>query len=251
MALEIIALALGVVVSIILPLVMLAVIVKKNKGQRKGIVALFVCGGLIYLTMQWGVKEHGLTWLFNNTDFIQFMQLHYIAYLFIVALVGAVLAILIKVFVIAVPCKRNVSYDKAIALALGYSMVESTLLVGMRSINTIIEIVKGSELKLNVSVAELFLSGYERLLLLVIELAIVVSLTYFIQRHKVIGGVLAAVFAHTMVAFLPGFFIAFSLPDYYEVFDRSTSLLMVYIVLTATSLAAIVILKVAKKVLWD
>jgi hypothetical protein len=201
--------------------------------------------------MQWGIKEHGLTWLFNNTEFIKIMQLHYIAYLLLVAFVGAVLAVIAQTFVLAVPFKRTDSFVKAISFALGYSMVESTMLVGVRSINTIIELIKGSELTLDVSATELFLSAYERVLLILIEMAIVVSLTYFVQKHKSILGALIAIFAHTVVAFLPGFFIAFSLPDYYEVFDRSTTLIMVYVILTAMALASLVILKVAKRMLRD
>lgn len=251
MVLEIIALALGAIVSVILPLMILGIIVKKSSEQWKGMIAIFLCGGLVYVAMQWGIKEHGLTWLFNHTGFMDFMQQHYIPYLLIVAIVGAILAVIVQWFVIAVLFKRTLTFFKAIAFAVGYSMVESTLLVGIRSMNTIIEIVKGTELKLDASVTELFLSGYERVLLMVTEMAIVVALTYFIQKQKSVIGVLIATFLHTMIAFLPGFFIAFSLPDYYEVFDRSITLTMVYIVLTACAIASIVILKVLKNLLPD
>ncbi len=248
---EIIALVACAIVSILLPLVVLGIKIKKNKEQWKGIIAVFLSGGLVYVAMQWGVKEHGLTWLFNNTDFYKFMQQHYIPYLLLVAFVGAVLVVLGQSFVVWVPFKRKLTISKATAFACGYIMVEAIWLVGARSINTVIEIAKKSELELDVAVSELFLSCYERGLLFVIEMAIIVVLVYFIQRRMPVRGMLIAVFCYTMVAFLPGFFIAFSLPEYLEVFHRSTALLMVYIILTATALASVVILKVCKNLLDD
>ena len=251
MTIEIIALAVGALVSILLPLIILGIIIKMNRQQWKSIFAIFLCGGLVYAAMQWGVKEHGLAWLFNNTSFMDFMDQHYISYLLVVALIGAVLTTIAQVLVVLVLFKRNVSMGRAISFSLGYSMLESTLLMGARSINTIIEIVKGSELTLDTTATELFLSGYERVLLLIIEMAVVVVLVYFIQKKMTIQGTLVATFCYMIVAFLPGFLIAFSLPEYLEVFHRSTALVLVYIVLTATAVASLVILYAFKKLIND
>lgn len=251
MTLEMIALVVSALISIVLPLVVLGIIIKKNQEQWKSILVVFLCGGLVYVAMHWGIKEHGLTWLFNNTSLTDFMSQHYIAYLLLVALAGAVLTVTGQAFLILLPFKRKLTVSKAVSFAIGYSMVESMWLVGARSINTIIEIAKGSEMELDVSAIELFLSGYERVLLLVIEIAIVVVLVYFIQRRMPIRGVLVATFCYTMVSFLPGFFIAFTLTDYLEVFDRSVALAMVYVILTASALASVVILKVCRNLLDD
>ncbi len=251
MTVEIIALTICAIISILLPLVILGVVTTKNKTQWKSLIAIFLSGGLVYVVMQWGIKEHGLTWLFNNTNFMKFMQQHYIPYLLLVAFVGAALVVIGQSFVVMVPFKRKLTIPKATSFASGYIMVEAIWLVGARCVNTIIEIVKGSELELDVSASELFLSGYERVLLFIIEMAITIVLVYFIQRGMSIRGMLIAIFCYAMVAFLPGFFIAFSLPEYLEVFHRSTALLMVYIILTATALASLVILKVCRNLLDD
>lgn len=251
MILEIIALAVCAIISILIPLVAFGMMIRKNKTQWKSMIAIFLSGGLVYVVMQWGIKEHGLTWLFNNTNFMEFMQQHYIPYLLLVAFAGAALVVFGQAFVVIVPFKRKLTIPKAITFASGYIMVEAIWLVGARSINTMIEIVKGSELELDVSASELFLSGYERVLLFIIEMAIIVVLVYFIQRRMPIRGMLIAMFCYTMVAFIPGFFIAFSLPEYLEVFHRSTALVMVYIILTASALASLVILKVCKNLLDD
>ena len=250
MALEITALTVAAIISVLLPLVVLGIILKKNKEQWKSILGLFLCGGLIYVAMQWGIKEHGLTWLFNNTNFSGFMINHYIPYLLVVAFVGALLTTLAQLFVVIL-FKRKLSFGKVIALSVGYSMLEAGFLVGVKSINTIVQLVKGTDMELGTTTLELFLSGYERILLFIIEMAITVVFVYFIKMKKAFGGGLIAVFCYTMAAFLPGFFLAFTLPDYYEVFDRSIALTMVYIILTAAALASLVMIKVFKHQMED
>ena len=248
---EIIALVFIAVICIVLPLVVLGILIGKNQTQWKGIIALFLCGAIIYCTMQWGLKEHGLAWLFNNTGFDNFMSNHYIPYLLVVALVGTLLTVLPQMFVIAVLFKRNISFGKAIAFALGYGMTESVLLIGLRCINTIIEIKKGTELELGTTAVELFLSGYERILIMIIEVAIVVTLVYFMEQRMSVRGGLIAVFWQAVVAFFPGFLIAFSLSDYLEVYDRTIALTLVYFVLTVTTIAAVIILNALKYQLKD
>ncbi len=246
MAVQMIALIMSAIVTIILPLVVMVVNVKKNKEHFKSLLLLFLCGGFIYAAMQWGIKEHGLTWLFNHTDFMQFMKSHYIPYLFLVALVGASLTIIGLWIVVRFLFKCRLSVSKALSLAIGYIMAEGTWLVGARSVNTIIGLAKGLDSNLDVSTGELFLSSYERILLLVIEVAIVIVFAYFVQRKMPIRGALISILCFTCIAFFPGFFIAFTLPDYLEVFDRSIALTMVYIILTAAAFASVVVLKVCK-----
>lgn len=251
MTIEIFALAIDVMISILLPFIVLGAVIYKNKERRKSLVILFLCGGLCYITMQWGIKEHGLTWLFNNTDFINFMKNHYIPYLLLVAFVGGLLTVLAQMLVVNVFFRQEITFTTAVSLGLGYNLAESTMLMGYRSFNTIIELIKGTEMELDTSVTELFLSGYERLLILMIEVTIVAALCYFVEWKKPIQGGIIAVFCYTMLSFIPGFFIAFSLPDYYEVFDRSTTLLMVYIILTASAFASIVISNFLRNKLKD
>ncbi len=249
MIVEMIALVLSALITIILPVVVMIFNLKKNREHIKSLLLLFVCGGLIYIGMQWGIKEQGLKWLFNNTDFTAFMQNHYIPYLFLVALAGAILTVIGLWMVVRFLFKCRLSVSKAISLAVGYIMAEGIWLVGARSVNTIIELAKGSSGDLGVSTSELFLSSYERILLFVIEVAIVVIFAYFVQRKMALRGILIAILCFTCIAFFPGFFIAFTLPDYLEVFDRSIALTMVYIILTAATFASVVILRVCKNLM--
>jgi len=251
MTLEIVALSVVVIISFLLPLVILGVLIKKNRTQWRSIIACFLCGGIIYALMQWGAKEHGLAWLFNNTNFIRLMENQYILYLFVVAFAGAVLMVFAQMIAMALLFKRQITMGKVIALSVGYSMVESAFLIGIGSINTIIELIKETDMQLATTANDLFLSGYERILLLIIEAGILVVLAYFFGRKMYIRGGIVAILCNTLIAFLPGFFIAFSLPDYYEVFDRSIALVMVHVVLTASAVASVIIGNVLKNMLYS
>lgn len=242
MTLNIVALAVNAGISIIVPIVILILMLVKNFKEKIQLTLVYITGAFIYITMEWGVKEHGLTWLFNNTDFAKFMDAHYIPYLLVVAVAGAVFAFIPIILIIGPVMKRSVSFVMAVALGLGYTMMESIMLVGYRSINTILELLNGTDMELNSSTAELFLSGYERILMSVIQIAIFVVLVYFVEHNMTLPGCLIAVFCHTLAAFLPGFFIAFSLTDYYEVYDRSVALVLTYILLTAGAISSIVVL---------
>ncbi len=242
MTLDIVALAVNAVISIAVPVVILIGMLVKNTKERISLLLLFIAGVITYMAMEWGVKEHGLAWLFNHTDFAEFMDSHYIPYLLVVAVAGAVLACVPITGIVAFTMKKKLSFSMAVVLGLGYTMAESVMLVGYRSINTIVELVKGTDMELNSTTAELFLSGYERILMSVIQIAVFVVLAYFIERNMTLQGNLIAVFCQTMAAFLPGFFIAFSLTDYYEVYDRSVALTLTYIVLTAAAICGGVVL---------
>ena len=250
MTMEIAALAVSAIISFIVPLVIFICILVKGQEKKPVMFLFFVAGAVIYVAMQWGIKEHGLAWLFNHTDFMDFMNNHYIPYLLVVAIAGSVLALL-PVYLVCIIRKKQVSFLKGIVLGLGYTMAESILLIGLRSVNTIIELVKGSDMELNTTVAELFLTGYERILMSVIQIAIFIVFIYFIEQNMALRGGLIAVICHMLAAFLPGFFIAFSLKNYYEVYDRSVALILTYIVLTAAAITGVVILYSLRRLLND
>ncbi len=237
------ALAVNVIISLIIPLVLIIVLWVKHPVERKKIFLLSIAGMISYIGMQWGVKEHGLAYLFNHTKFQDFMNAHYIPYLLVVAFAGAVLALLPELLIALVFCRRQLSFCKVIAWGLAYGATESVMLVGFKSFWTIIEWVKGNgDQEISTTAGELFLSGYERILMMLIEIAILMVLVYFVQQKKTIQGSVIQLICHTFVTFLPGFFIAFSTSNYYEVFDRSTTLVFVYVILTVAAVCSLALL---------
>lgn len=241
MTMEIAALAVSAIISFVVPLVIFICILVKGQEKKPMLFLFFLVGAVIYIAMQWGIKEHGLAWLFNHTGFMDFMNNHYIPYLLVVAVSGSVL-VLLPVLLVCIIRKKLVSFLEGIVLGLGYTMTESVLLIGIRSVNTIVEILKDSDVELNSTTGELFLTGYERILMSVIQITIIIVFIYFIEQNMILQGSLLAIFCHMLATFLPGFFIAFSLKNYFEVYDRSMALLLIYIVLTAAAVTGAVVL---------
>lgn len=251
MAVNVIALGLTAGISIVIPLIILGIVIRKNPMERIGILISFLIGAGIYILMEWGVKEQGLKYLFNHTALSDFMNRHYIPYLLFIAAAGALLALLPELLVIRFFFHRQVSFAKAAMLGMGYAMAEAVILVGYRSIYTIIELLQKKEMNLNTETAELFLSGYERMLMMVIHVAVLVSFVYFIEQKMALRGSIITMICLTMAAFLPGFLIAFSLKNYYEVYDRTVGLVLVYILLTAGAICGGVVLNSLKYSLKD
>jgi len=248
---DVIALALNVFVSVMVPLVILGIVYKKNPMERKGILITFGLGVVIYLAAQWGVKEHGLQYLFNHSGLMDFMDAHYILYLLFVAFAGAVLTLVSELFVLVAGFKKQMSFVKASMLALGYAMAEAVALVGYRSISTIAACFTRNDVEINTSTVELFLSCYERILFMVIHVAILISMVYFVEQKLLVRGFFIALLCHTLSYFLPGFFIAFTTASYIEVFDRSAALVLTYVVLTAEAVAGLAVMDALKYSLRD
>ena len=251
MTANIVALSIAAFISIILPLVILGIVIYKNPMERWGIAATFLTGAGIYIVMQWGAKEHGLSYLFNHTAFSDFMNEKYILYLLCVAVVGAAFTMIPMLVLVCLVWKRQISFGKAAMMGLGYAMAEAVMLIGYRSIMTIIELLKESDTGINTATVELFLSGYERILMIIIEVAIIVAFIYFVEQKMSIRGSIIMVVCQTLTSFLPGFLIAFSLEKYYEVYSRELALVLVYIVLTVAAFSAVVVLYSLKYELKD
>lgn len=245
------AMVCNIVISFIIPFIIWLILVVRNKDERKGMVMLFILGALFYAGMQWGIKQHGLAYLFNHTDFQSFMEDHYIPYLLVVALAGAILAVIPEWITIQLVFRRKVTFKQAIALGLGYTISETGFLIVYPGVMTFIMYFKEKETEFTTSAGELFLSGYERILLTVIGTGLIVVLAYFIEQKMVIRGVIIKVISQMLIAFLPGFFIAFSTKNYLEVFDRSITLGMVYVVLTAACLCAIAVMNSLKWKMYE
>ncbi|MDE6434272.1 MAG: hypothetical protein K2L07_08585 [Lachnospiraceae bacterium] len=251
MTADMIALVLTAVISIVLPLVILGIVWKKNPMEQKGILISFGLGVVIYFAMQWGVKEHGLQYLFNHSSLMIFMNVHYILYLFCVAFAGAVFALIPELLVLVLVFKKQMSFAKAFMLALGYAMAESIALVGYRSISTVFACLTKNDVEINTSTAELFLSCYERILFIVILAAVMISLVYFVEQKMPVRGILIALLCDTLLHFLPGFLIAFTTTSYIEVFERPVALALSYIILTAGAAAGIAVMNALKYSLKD
>lgn len=240
------ALIVNVLISFLIPLICIMILWVRNPMERKGMIGVALVGIVSYIGMQWGVKEHGLSFLFNHTDLQNFMNVHYVPYLFLVALAGAILALLPILLVTFVFLKRKVSFWETVVWGLAYGATESIFLVGYKSLVTIVEWIKDSSQEISATAGELVLTGYERILMMIIEIAVWMVLIYLIEQKMTIKGALVQIASYTMITFLPGFLIAFSTSGFYDVFDRTTTLWFVYAILTVAAMCSVTVLYAMK-----
>lgn len=247
---DIAALICSAAISFVVPVIIWLILIIKKKEERVGIIMLFILGALFYVGMQWGIKQNGLSYLFNHTDFTTFMNKHYIPYLFVVALAGALLAVIPEWIVIHPVLKGKITFTQAIAMGLGYTAAESTMLIGYQSVMTIISYYKNSD-DVVFSTGAVILSVYERILMTIIGTGLIVIFIYFVEQKMDVRGIVIKVLCQAFVLFFPGFFIAFSTTDYLEVFDRSITLVMVYVLMTAAAVSAFVIMNSLKWKMYE
>lgn len=251
MAVNLIGLGLIAAVSILVPLAAALAVFIKNPPERKGVIISFLAGGFIGLIFEWIIKEQGLKWLFNHTDLQGFVNGHYIIYILCVSVASALLAVIPEYLVIVYGFKSRMSFAKAVVMGLGFAMAEAVALAGYRSIAIIMELLKNADTELQMNTKELFLSSFERFLMLVINVAIVAALVFFIENKMSVRGFIIALICMVMSSFIPGFLIAFSTKDYLEIYTRDTALLLVYIVLSMMAFCSVVTLNVLKYSLKD
>lgn len=251
MTINIIALGLIAAVSILVPLAAALVVFIKSPYERKGSLISFFAGGCIGLVFEWFIKEQGLKWLFNHTDLQGFVNGHYLIYILCVSAAGALLAVIPEYLVIAYGYKRQMSFAKAVMMGLGFAMAEAVALAGYRSMTIMVEMLKNADAELQTDTKELFLSSFERCLMLVINVAIVAALVFFVENKMPVRGCIIAMICMVMASFVPGFLIAFSTKDYLQIYTRDTALWLVYIVLSVMALCGIVTLNGLKYSLND
>ncbi len=243
MAVTITALGLTALVSLLLPLLLIVVSAVKRKQERKGILLFSLAGILMYVIFQWGLRERGLAWAITKAGLAQSVQEHYLPSLFLLSFVEALLMLLPAYAVLTRFRDKRLSFAQAAVFGLSYGMAEAVLLVGYQSVKSGIELVKKDVGDLVVTNVQLFLSSYERILFFLIHTAVFAGLAWMLRRGFRMRACAAFLGVETLVAFLPGFFMAFSTVQYLEVYDHKVGLFLIYVFLTAAAVTGAVILK--------
>jgi len=237
--------------SIVVPIIIFIIVWKKNPMERKGIALTFGIGIVSYLVFQWGIQDHALSFLLKNTGLGVWKSDHYMLYSLLVAIINSLLVVVPCFILVKTAFKEQVSYAKATMWGLGYAMAESTLLVGFRCIITTMYILSGKIEEISVATGELYLSVYERVLFLIINVAVFLGLIYLVQQKMVVRGFVISLMVCVLIRFVPDFLMAFSTVEFFETIDRPVALLLTYIVLTMTAITGIMVLTALKYSMKD
>ena len=248
----------------VVPLLALIVYAIKNKG--KGVWIAWLLGAAGFFVMQIVIRTSILSLVQMMPGFMQFVADYYIVYVAILAFTAALFEVVAR-YVVAKILKKKQCYEVAVGAGLGHGGIEAIVLIGLTYVNNILysimintgafDTMVSQTAKMGVDVSQLmmakkllitthpmmyFLAGYERILTMVIHIALTVLVFYFVSKKKDFVGIILCLLIHTLVDFVPGFIQGLDSYIYIGIKIPETAVyLIIYAFLTIMAIVGIII----------
>lgn len=257
--LSIVSIIVTLFISFILPLAFLVGYALRHKKQ--GIWSAWLLGALGFFVPQILIRFPILTALSRTDGFLAFAQNHTLIYGFALAFTAGLFEVVGR-YAVARMLKKNLTYRRALAAGLGHGGIEAMIITGLAYISNLVFVVMlqtgGFEATLaqttaaggdvtallasrdalmNTPWAMFLLAGFERLLAMTCHVAMSMLVCYGVHRGKAAPTIFALAMHVCMdsVASI-SLFIGKGL-------SQATAYTIIYILLTAFTVLAIVILK--------
>ncbi len=257
--LPIVSIIVTLFISFILPLAFLVGYALRHKKQ--GIWSAWLLGALGFFVPQILIRFPILTALSRTDGFLAFAQNHTLIYGFALAFTAGLFEVVGR-YAVARMLKKNLTYRRALAAGLGHGGIEAIIITGLAYISNLVFVVMlqtgGFEATLaqtaaaggdvtallasrdalmNTPWAMFLLAGFERLLAMTCHVAMSMLVCYGVHRGKAAPTIFALAMHVCMdsVASI-SLFIGKGL-------SQATAYTIIYILLTAFTVLAIVILK--------
>lgn len=257
--LSVVCIIITFIVSLILPLAFLVGYALRHKKQ--GIWSAWLLGALGFFVPQILIRFPILTALSRTDGFLAFAQNHTLIYGFALAFTAGLFEVVGR-YAVARMLKKNLTYRRALAAGLGHGGIEAMIITGLAYISNLVFVVMlqtgGFEATLaqttaaggdvtallasrdalmNTPWAMFLLAGFERLLAMTCHVAMSMLVCYGVHRGKAAPTIFALAMHVCMdsVASI-SLFIGKGL-------SQATAYTIIYILLTAFTVLAIVILK--------
>lgn len=266
----IIAICITLLCSLILPIVAWGWYCKRYK-MHKPVTAL-VLGAMGFFIMQIVIRVPVLQALGQDTNFMNFAVNHYVLYCFILAVTAALFEVIGR-YVVAKAIARELSFETGVAAGLGHGGIEAIVLVGMTYITNLVYIVLintgNFELIVDASVAAgadaesiyaiqdtflttssitFLLAGYERILTMILHVALSLLVCYFVKQKKGIVGVGICMLIHTVVDFVTPLINGMATVYMGNMISQTMAYVLIYVFLTAVAgVAIITVIQIRKK----
>lgn len=269
----------GIIVTLIITLVgpIVAAIVYSVKNKGKGVWKAWLLGAAGFFVLQVLIRIPILNVFGTFRWFQQFAENQYIVYCLILAMTAALFEVAAR-FVVAKILQKNINYQQGVAAGLGHGGIEAMILIGMTYVNNLLYAIminsgafdgmvvqtgaapvpNAAELveQLNQMKAALietpayafYLAGYERILCVLFHTAMSLLVCYMVYKKKAYIGVGIAFVAHFAVDFVSPVINGLATPYLGNVISQETAYILVYGILTAVAVGAVVISrKICKK----
>ena len=258
--LSIVSIIVTLFVSFILPLAFLVGYALRHK--RQGIWSAWLLGALGFFVPQILIRLPILSGLSQLSGFAAFAQTHPALYGFGLAFTAGLFELAGR-YAVARCLKKNLTCRRALAAGLGHGGIEAILITGLAYLSNVVFLVMlqtggfeaaiaqttaaggdvtplltAKDALMNTPWTMFLLAGYERLLAMTCHVAMSMMVCYGVHTNRVLPWTLACLAVHTCMDFIASIslFIGKGL-------SLATAYTMIYILLTAFAVLAVVILK--------
>lgn len=258
------------IISGILPLVVWLVYGVKNKG--KGAFTAWLIGAAGFFIMQVIIRIPILNMLALTAGFQSFVENHYVLYCVVMAFTAGLFE-LIGRYVVAKIMAKNLTYERGFAAGLGHGGIEAIIIIGMTYLNNLLYIgminsgtfdgiveqtaalgvdttslVGIKDALIHANSAVFLLAGYERILTMILHVALSLSVCYFVSKKQDSKGILICLVCHCLVDFVAPLVNGMATEYLGNMISQTTAYIIVYVFLTAVAVVSVVaILNVRKK----
>ena len=265
----IIAVIITFCVSTMLPILVFVIYGLKNKG--KGIWSAWFLGAAGFFVMQVIIRLPILSILSTMQGFIDFAEKHYVLYCISLAVTAAIFEVIGR-YAVAKIMSKNLTFNRGIAAGLGHGGIEAIILIGMTYINNIIYIIMintGSfdtmveqsaalgadtssllavkDALIDTSPAIFLLAGYERILTMILHVALSLLVCYFLSRKEDWKGIIICIICHSIVDFTAPIINGCATEYMGNLISLNTAYVIIYVFLTGVALASVFAIMNIKK----
>lgn len=248
-------------VSAILPFALLVIYALKNKG--KGIWSAWLLGVAGFFVMQLVIRTPILNLLATTQGFMSFATEHFVPYCLIMAFTAALFEVIGR-YVVAKFMSKNLSFERGIAAGLGHGGIEAIVIIGLPYLNNLFYIgminsgtfdgvveqtaalgvdttsllaIKDNLLHMNSAIY--LLAGYERILTMILQVALSLVVCYFVSRKEDWKGILICLICHFLVDFVAPLVNGCSTQYVGNLISTTTAYIIVYVFLTMVAVFSI------------
>lgn len=271
----------GIIVTLIVTLIgpIVAAIVYSIKNKGKGVWKAWLLGASGFFVLQVLIRVSLLNVLGTFSWFQSFAENHYMVYCLILAMTAALFEVVAR-FAVAKILQKKMNYPQGVAAGLGHGGIEAMILIGMTYINNLLYAVMINSGAFDTTVAQtgtlpvpnatelvdqlnqikaalletpayaFYLAGYERILCVLFHTAMSLLVCYLVYKKKALVGVGIAFAAHFTVDFVSPVINGLATPYLGNVISQGTAYVLIYGILTAVAIGAVVVIrKIGKK--WN
>lgn len=265
----VIAVGITLCVCLIGPIIAYVVYGLRNKGKKVWQAGLLGAAG--FFVMQIVIRSTILGVLSMNPKFIAFSTNHYILYCLILAFTAGLFEVVGR-YAVAKIMQKNLTFERGIAAGIGHGGIEAIVVVGMTYVNNLIYIaminaglfdgivaqteamgvdtaslIAVKEALIHTSAGIFLLAGYERILTVILHIALSLLVCWFVSRQKDMVGIGICLLCHWAVDFIVPVLNGLSTEYMGNVISVSMAYTFVYIFLTAVAIASFVGIRYIKK----